>query len=100
MLSDQVRDHQRMRESIGIDTNAVAVTAGHPAVRVVAESGEPIVLGPRMTQPRERSGSSRPRSGSYAGRSSGGAYTGRTGTPRTGAPRTGAPTGVRRPTQP
>ena len=96
VLSDQVRDHQRMRESIGIETNAVAVTAGHPAVRVVAESGEPIVLGPRMTQPRERS---RPRtSGGWSGGSRSGAagnYTGRTGTPRTGAP-----TGARRPAQP
>ncbi len=96
VLSDQVRDHQRMRESIGIDANAVAVTAGHPAVRVVAESGEPIVLGPRMTQPRERSGSARPRSGGYAGRSSGG-YQGRTGTPRAGAP---APRRPQRPAQP
>ncbi len=92
VLSDQVRDHQRMRESIGIETNAVAVTAGHPAVRVVAESGDEIVLGPRMSQPRERSSSGRPRS-PYAGSRSSGAYTGRTGTPRPAS----AP---RRPAQP
>ncbi len=77
VLSDQVRDHQRMRERAGVEANAVAVVPGHPAVRAVAESGEPIVVLPRIHSPRGRSGGGRPRrpgtgrpAGSYAGRSS------------------------------
>jgi superfamily II DNA/RNA helicase len=85
VLSDQVRDHQRMRERAGVEANAVAVIPGHPAVREVAESGEAIVVQPRIHSPRGRSGggsgrprrpgasSGRPYSGgapSYAGRSS------------------------------
>ena len=55
VLSDQVRDHQRMRERAGVEANAVAVVPGHPAVREVAESGEPIVVLPRIHSPRGRS---------------------------------------------
>jgi superfamily II DNA/RNA helicase len=44
LLSDQVREHQRMRERAGIDANAQTVTPGHPAVREIAESGEPILV--------------------------------------------------------
>jgi superfamily II DNA/RNA helicase len=44
LLSDQVREHQRMRERAGIDANAQTVTPGHPAVREIAESGEAIVI--------------------------------------------------------
>jgi superfamily II DNA/RNA helicase len=47
LLSDQVREHQRLRERAGVEANAVTVVPGHPAVRELAESGEPIVLQPR-----------------------------------------------------
>jgi superfamily II DNA/RNA helicase len=47
ITSDQARDHQRMRERAGVEANAVTVMAGHPAVRELAESGEPIVVAPR-----------------------------------------------------
>jgi superfamily II DNA/RNA helicase len=46
VLGDQVREHQRMRERAGVDANAVSVTPGHPAVREIAESGEPIEVKP------------------------------------------------------
>ena len=59
ILSDQVREHQRLRERAGVDANAVTVVPGHPAVREVAESGEPVVVQPRIvaagvTQPHRR----------------------------------------------
>ncbi|GAC1569012.1 MAG: hypothetical protein NVS3B21_36530 [Acidimicrobiales bacterium] len=44
LLSDQVREHQRMRERAGVDANAQSVTPGHPAVRELAESGDVIVV--------------------------------------------------------
>jgi superfamily II DNA/RNA helicase len=44
LLSDQVREHQRMRERAGIEASAQSVTPGHPAVREIAESGETIVV--------------------------------------------------------
>jgi superfamily II DNA/RNA helicase len=47
LLSDQVREHQRLRERAGVDANAVAVVPGHPAVRELAESGTPVVVTPR-----------------------------------------------------
>ncbi len=47
ITSDQVRDHQRMRERAGVEASALSVVPGHPAVRELAESGEPIVLAPR-----------------------------------------------------
>ena len=47
VTSDQVRDHQRLRERAGVETSAQSVVPGHPAVREVAESGEPIVVAPR-----------------------------------------------------
>ncbi|HEU0101815.1 MAG TPA: DEAD/DEAH box helicase [Mycobacteriales bacterium] len=92
VLSDQVRDHQRMRERAGVEANAVAVIPGHPAVREVAESGEAIVVQPRIHSPRGRSGggSGRPR---RPGASSGRPYSG--GAPRTGgsyAGRSSSPT--------
>jgi len=46
LLSDQVREHQRMRERAGINANAQTVTPGHPAVREIAESGEAILVQP------------------------------------------------------
>ena len=47
VTSDQVRDHQRMRERAGVQASAMTVVPGHPAVRELAESGEPIVVAPR-----------------------------------------------------
>ena len=47
VTSDQVRDHQRLRERAGVEASALTVVPGHPAVREVAESGEPIVVAPR-----------------------------------------------------
>ena len=62
VASDQVRDHQRMRERAGVDANAVSVVPGHPAVREVAESGEPVVLLPRTPSvSARRGGGGRPR---------------------------------------
>jgi len=102
LLSDQVREHQRMRERAGIDANAQSVTPGHPAVRQIAESGEHIVVqappayaGPSSSAPR-RTGSPnrsyRPASssGGSGGRSAGGrptrpAVQGRTSAPRKSA---------------
>jgi len=61
VLSDQVREHQRLRERAGVEANAVTVVPGHPAVREVAESGEAVVVLPRVHSPRGRSGGGRPR---------------------------------------
>ncbi|TAL23028.1 MAG: DEAD/DEAH box helicase [Frankiales bacterium] len=47
VTSDQVRDHQRMRERAGVQVSAQSVVVGHPAVRELAESGEPIEVTPR-----------------------------------------------------
>ena len=47
VTSDQVRDHQRMRERAGVEVSAQTVVVGHPAVRELAESGEPIEVTPR-----------------------------------------------------
>jgi superfamily II DNA/RNA helicase len=44
ILSDEVRDNQRMRERAGIEVSAQTVVPGHPAVRAIAESGEAIVV--------------------------------------------------------
>jgi superfamily II DNA/RNA helicase len=44
LLSGEVRDHQRLRERAGVEVSAITVVAGHPAVRAIAESGEPIVV--------------------------------------------------------
>jgi len=89
VLSDQVRDHQRMRERAGVEANAVAVVPGHPAVREVAESGEVIVVQPRIHSPRTRPAGSRPRRPGAPGARpttsgqprSGGSYAGRSSTP-------------------
>lgn len=74
ITSDQVREHQQMRERVGIDVNAVAVTTGHPAVRELAESGEVIVVQPAPAYAARGTGSDRPRA-SYGDRR-GGARTG------------------------
>jgi superfamily II DNA/RNA helicase len=47
VTSDQVREHQRLRERAGVEASALTVVPGHPAVREVAVSGEPIVVAPR-----------------------------------------------------
>ena len=76
LLSNEVRDHQRLRERAGVEVSAQTVVPGHPAVRAVAESGEAIVFTtpaptPYVSRP------SRPGNRRYA---------------RTGGPRRGAPT--------
>jgi superfamily II DNA/RNA helicase len=63
LLPDQVRENQRMRERAGVDANAAAVVPGHPAVREIAVSGEPIVVQPS----RQRSPSSASSSRSHRG---------------------------------
>ncbi|MCW2714673.1 MAG: rhlE [Frankiales bacterium] len=71
ITSDQVRDHQRMRERAGVDASAVSVVTGHPAVRELAESGEPIVVAPRAPYVARPQGDRRPSrrpSGSSSGR--------------------------------
>jgi superfamily II DNA/RNA helicase len=44
LLSDEVRDNQRLRERAGVQVSAQTVVPGHPAVRALAESGEPVVV--------------------------------------------------------
>jgi superfamily II DNA/RNA helicase len=81
VTSDQVRDHQRLRERAGVEASAQTVVPGHPAVREVATSGEPIVLAPRPAYA-ARPSSDRRSSGSRPRRSPGapvrGARTART----------------------
>jgi len=60
LLSEQVREHQRLRERAGVEANAVAVVPGHPAVRELAESGQPIVLAARAPRPAAASPGRRP----------------------------------------
>ena len=60
ITSDQVREHQRMRERAGVDASAVSVVTGHPAVRELAESGEPIVVAPRAPYVPRPQGDRRP----------------------------------------
>ncbi len=84
ITSDQVREHQQMRERAGVDVNAVAVVPGHPAVRELAESGEPFVIIPAPAY--AASSSDRPRSPRMAY----GDRPGRTGT-RTSTSRSSAP---------
>ena len=89
VLSDQVRDHQRMRERAGVETSALTVVPGHPAVRELAASGEPIDLTslPPRSAPSGRT--TRPRY-SGGGRPSG-------GRPSTGGrPSSGRPSAPRR----
>jgi superfamily II DNA/RNA helicase len=100
ILGDQVRDHQRLRERAGVEANAVSVVPGHPAVREVAESGEPIVVQPRVPVSASRSsrgprtgGSGRPSSSGRPHRSgapSGGSSY-RPGGSTSGAPHSGGP---------
>ncbi len=73
LLSGEVRDHQRLRERAGVEVSAQTVVPGHPAVRVLAESGEPVVVtyvprpeNPRREGQRERYGRSRPQGSSAA----------------------------------
>jgi superfamily II DNA/RNA helicase len=75
LLSSEVRGHQRLREAAGVEASATPVVPGHPAVRALAESGEPIVVTPRAPE------AVRPK------RPYGGRPPQRAGAPRTGAPR-------------
>ncbi len=61
VTSDQVREHQRMRERAGVEASAVTVVPGHPAVRELASSGEPIVVAPRPAYVPRPQGERRPR---------------------------------------
>jgi superfamily II DNA/RNA helicase len=83
VTSDQVRDHQRMRERAGVEVSAVTVVTGHPAVRELAESGEPIVVAPRPAYVPRPQGDRRPSAASRPRR---------TGTPSSsgGGPRGGS----------
>jgi superfamily II DNA/RNA helicase len=79
VTSDQVRDHQRMRERAGVEASAITVVVGHPAVRELAESGEPIEVQPRAPYVPRPQGERR-------------RYTGgprRSGPPSSSAPRSG-----------
>ena len=79
ITSDQVRDHQRMRERAGVEASALTVVVGHAAVRELAESGEPIEVTPRAPYVPRPQGERR-------------RYTGgprRSGPPSSSAPRTG-----------
>ena len=75
LLSNEVRDHQRLRERAGIEVSAVSVIPGHPAVRAIAESGEEIIIttpAPRPYVERPaRSGGPRRSYGDRSGRPSG-----------------------------
>ena len=89
VLGDQVREHQRMRERAGIEANAQSVGPGHPAVREIAESGEPIVVQPAPQFARPSTAPSQRRTGGrpYRPASSSGGSGGRTPSARpTGAP--------------
>jgi len=60
LLPDQVRQHQRLREQAGVEANAAAVVPGHPAVRELAISGEPIVVQAAPSRPPTAPSSRRP----------------------------------------
>jgi superfamily II DNA/RNA helicase len=99
LLSDQVRDNQRMRERAGVDANAQSVTPGHPAVREIAESGEAIVVQPAPQFARPASASTPRRSGGRPNRpaSSSGGSGGRTQQARAPRPtQSGRPSTARR----
>ena len=69
---DQVRDVARLHKSAAVTATTVAVHAGHPCVREIAESGEPVVVTARAASPSARSGeggqrSRRPRRGPGGG---------------------------------
>jgi hypothetical protein len=88
VLSSEVRAHQRLREQAGIEVSATAVVPGHPAVRALAESGEPIVV---QAAPAEHARPARrPQDRPYRGRPTGGRPSeGRDTRPRVKPPRAG-----------
>jgi superfamily II DNA/RNA helicase len=61
LLSSEVRGHQRLREQAGVEASATSVVPGHPAVRAIAESGEPVVVTKREPRPARTWDRSRPR---------------------------------------
>jgi hypothetical protein len=76
-----------MRERAGVEVSAVTVVTGHPAVRELAESGEPIVVAPRPAYVPRPQGERRPSAASRPRRtgtpsSSGGGPRGGAGRPR------------------
>jgi superfamily II DNA/RNA helicase len=78
LLSSEVRGHQRLREQAGVEASATTVVPGHPAVRALAESGEPVVITQRqapVSRPKRPYGARPPQRGAA---------------PRTSAPRRGS----------
>ena len=67
---DQVRELERMHAAAKVEATREAVHPGHPSVRELATSGEPIVVRPRPE--REDGGPSRHRGGRGSGRPGGG----------------------------
>ncbi|HSF26187.1 MAG TPA: DEAD/DEAH box helicase [Actinomycetes bacterium] len=47
LLPEQVRPSERLRQRAGVKVKAIRVDPGHPAVRELATSGEPVVVVPR-----------------------------------------------------
>ena len=56
----QQRDVTKMHEAANVAPKSEAVRTGHPAVRAIAESGEPIVVVPLPTRPAQSQTSNRP----------------------------------------
>jgi superfamily II DNA/RNA helicase len=100
LLSQEVRGHQRLREQAGIEASATTVVPGHPAVRALAESGEPVVVqeaAPERPRPARRPQDRRPverRTGDRPTEARQGARQGER-TPRKPEARTWADRGVR-----
>ena len=67
LLSDQVRESQKMRERAGIEASAQSVVPGHPAVRELAQSGAAIVVAPATQAAPGTSSQSSRRSAPYRG---------------------------------
>ncbi len=65
---DQLRDVAKLHADARVEPTVDVVHPGHPAVREVATSGEPIVVAPRRPAP-ERDGADRNGSGSRGGSS-------------------------------
>jgi len=85
LTSDQVRDNQRLRERAGIEVSAQSVVPGHPAVRQLATSGEPVVVSERPLRPL------RPERGPYRGGPRTGYQGSRPSAARPAPRRTGSP---------
>jgi superfamily II DNA/RNA helicase len=56
----QRRDVTKMHAAAKVEPTTATVRNGHPAVRAIAESGEPIVVVPLPTRPAQTNASNRP----------------------------------------